>query len=71
MVNRQRPGPRVFLFVSGKVSSDDDGSPELETQVMIALDNLNAILTAVSCASGTAIATAACHESECPHGTSQ
>lgn len=37
-----------FLFVSGQVGSREDGTPEpdLEAQVRLAFDNLNAILTA-------------------------
>ena len=48
--NRYSPAIRSngFLFVSGQVSSRDDGSPEpdLKAQVRRAFDNLNAILTA-------------------------
>ncbi|WP_144141063.1 RidA family protein [Paraburkholderia sp. BCC1884] len=41
-----------FLFVSGQVGSREDGSPEpnLEAQVRLAFDNLNAILAAAGCA---------------------
>lgn len=40
-----------FLFVSGQVGSLEDGSPEpdLEKQVQLAFDNLNAILKAAGC----------------------
>lgn len=40
-----------FLFVSGQVGSLPDGSPEpdLEAQVRLAFDNLNAILLAAGC----------------------
>lgn len=40
-----------FLFVSGQVGSREDGSPEpdLETQVRLAFNNLNAILGAAGC----------------------
>lgn len=40
-----------FLFVSGQVGSRADGSPEpdLEAQVRLAFDNLNAILLAAGC----------------------
>lgn len=48
--NRYSPAvrPNGFLFVSGQVGSHEDGSPEpdLEKQVRLAFDNLNAILTA-------------------------
>lgn len=48
--NRYSPAIRSngFLFVSGQVSSREDGSPEpdLEAQVRRAFDNLNAILAA-------------------------
>ena len=51
--NRYSPAVRAngFLFVSGQVGSREDGSPEphLETQVRLAFDNLNAILTAARC----------------------
>ncbi|MDP2015615.1 RidA family protein [Hydrogenophaga sp.] len=40
-----------FLFVSGQVGSRPDGSPEpeLQAQVKLAFDNLNAILSAAGC----------------------
>ena len=51
--NRYSPAIRSngFLFVSGRVGSRPDGSPEpeLRAQVRLAFDNLNAILVAASC----------------------
>ena len=51
--NRYSPAIRSngFLFVSGQVGSRPDGSvePDLEKQVRLAFDNLNAILTAAGC----------------------
>jgi enamine deaminase RidA (YjgF/YER057c/UK114 family) len=51
--NRYSPAIRSngFLFVSGQVGSRPDGSPEpdLEAQVRLAFDNLNAILVAAAC----------------------
>ena len=51
--NRYSPAIRSngFLFVSGQVGSLPDGSPEpdLEAQVRLAFDNLNAILSAAGC----------------------
>ena len=51
--NRYSPAIRSngFLFVSGQVGSRPDGSPEpeLEAQVRLAFDNLNAILSAAGC----------------------
>ncbi|MEX0739959.1 MAG: RidA family protein [Pseudohongiella sp.] len=51
--NRYSPALRSngFLFVSGQVGSREDGSPEpdLEKQVQLAFDNLNAILKAAGC----------------------
>jgi len=40
-----------MLFVSGQVGSREDGSPEpeLEAQVRLAFENLNAVLKAASC----------------------
>lgn len=40
-----------FLFVSGQVGSREDGSPEpdLEAQVRLAFENLNAVLAAAHC----------------------
>jgi len=51
--NRYSPAVRSngFLFVSGQVGSRADGSPEpeLEAQVRLAFDNLNAVLSAAGC----------------------
>jgi enamine deaminase RidA (YjgF/YER057c/UK114 family) len=51
--NRYSPAIRSngLLFVSGQVGSLPDGSPEpdLEAQVRLAFDNLNAILSAAGC----------------------
>lgn len=51
--NRYSPAIRSngFLFVSGQVGSREDGSPEpeLEAQVRLAFQNLNAILSAAGC----------------------
>ena len=51
--NRYSPAIRSngFLFVSGQVGSNEDGSPEpeLETQVRLAFNNLNAILGSAGC----------------------
>ncbi|AHI31048.1 MULTISPECIES: RidA family protein [Marinobacter] len=51
--NRYSPAIRSngLLFVSGQVGSREDGSPEpdLENQVRLAFDNLNAILAAADC----------------------
>jgi len=51
--NRYSPAIRSngFLFVSGQVGSREDGSPEpdLEAQVRLAFDNLNATLAAADC----------------------
>lgn len=51
--NRYSPAIRAngFLFVSGQVGSRPDGSPEpnLEAQIRLAFDNLNAILSAAGC----------------------
>jgi enamine deaminase RidA (YjgF/YER057c/UK114 family) len=51
--NRYSPAVRSngFLFVSGQVGSRADGSPEpqLEAQVRLAFENLNAILCAAGC----------------------
>jgi enamine deaminase RidA (YjgF/YER057c/UK114 family) len=51
--NRYSPAIRSngFLFVSGQVGSRADGSPEpdLEAQVRLAFENLNAILKAADC----------------------
>ncbi|GAB3479057.1 hypothetical protein GCM10011496_18320 [Polaromonas eurypsychrophila] len=56
LYERNRYSPAVksngFLFVSGQVGSREDGSPEpnLEKQVRLAFDNLNAVLKAAGCA---------------------
>lgn len=51
--NRYSPAVRAngFLFVSGQVGSRPDGSPEpdLQAQVRLAFDNLNAVLAAAGC----------------------
>ena len=51
--NRYSPAVRTdgLLFVSGQVGSREDGSPEpdLEAQVRLAFENLNAILNAAHC----------------------
>ncbi|GGM29281.1 hypothetical protein GCM10009425_44810 [Pseudomonas asuensis] len=51
--NRYSPAIRSngFLFVSGQVGSREDGSPEpdLDSQVRLAFENLNAILAAAGC----------------------
>lgn len=51
--NRYSPAIRSngLLFVSGQVGSREDGSPEpdLEKQVRLAFENLNAILQAAGC----------------------
>lgn len=51
--NRYSPAIRSngFLFVSGQVGSRPDGSPEpdLEKQVRLAFENLNAILSSAGC----------------------
>lgn len=51
--NRYSPAIRAngLLFVSGQVGSRPDGSPEpdLQAQVRLAFDNLNAILSAAGC----------------------
>ncbi|HQR98504.1 MULTISPECIES: RidA family protein [unclassified Polaromonas] len=55
LYERNRYSPAVksngFLFVSGQVGSREDGSPEsdMEAQVRLAFDNLNAILKAADC----------------------
>lgn len=52
-MNRYSPAIRSngFLFVSGQVGSRPDGSPEpeLDDQVRLAFQNLNAILAAAGC----------------------
>lgn len=51
--NRYSPAVRSngFLFVSGQVGSREDGTPEpdLQAQVRLAFDNLNAVLEAAGC----------------------
>jgi len=51
--NRYSPAVRSngFLFVSGQVGSREDGSPEpeLDAQVRLAFQNLNAVLGAAGC----------------------
>ncbi|WP_417776031.1 RidA family protein [Stutzerimonas xanthomarina] len=51
--NRYSPAIRAngMLFVSGQVGSREDGSPEpeLEAQVRLAFENLNAVLKAGEC----------------------
>ncbi|WP_407363959.1 RidA family protein (plasmid) [Pseudomonas luteola] len=51
--NRYSPAIRSngFLFISGQVGSREDGSPEpdLDAQVRLAFENLNAILAAAGC----------------------
>ncbi|MCP9337489.1 RidA family protein [Stutzerimonas xanthomarina] len=51
--NRYSPAIRAneMLFVSGQVGSREDGSPEpeLEAQVRLAFENLNAVLEAAEC----------------------
>ncbi len=51
--NRYSPAVRAngLLFVSGQVGSREDGSPEpdLQAQVRLAFENLNAILAAADC----------------------
>ena len=57
--NRYSPAVRSngFLFVSGQVGSRRDGSPEpdLQGQVGLAFDNLNAILAAADCTFGDVV----------------
>lgn len=51
--NRYSPAVRSngFLFVSGQVGSREDGTaePDLQAQVRLAFDNLNAVLEAAGC----------------------
>ncbi len=51
--NRYSPAVKSggFLFVSGQVGSREDGTPEaeLEPEIRLAFDNLNAVLTAAGC----------------------
>lgn len=61
LYERHRYSPAIrsngFLFVSGQVGSREDGSPEpdLEAQVRLAFDNLNAILAAAGCSFGDVV----------------
>ncbi|RON57788.1 RidA family protein [Pseudomonas frederiksbergensis] len=61
LYERNRYSPAIksngFLFVSGQVGSKEDGSPEpdLEDQVRLAFNNLNAILNAAGCTFDDAI----------------
>ncbi|SEP95823.1 Enamine deaminase RidA, house cleaning of reactive enamine intermediates, YjgF/YER057c/UK114 family [Pseudomonas sp. NFACC02] len=52
-INRYSPAIKTngLLFVSGQVGSREDGSPEpdLQAQVRLAFNNLNAILDAAGC----------------------
>jgi enamine deaminase RidA (YjgF/YER057c/UK114 family) len=58
---RHRYSPAIrsngFLFVSGQVGSREDGSPEpdLQNQVRLAFNNLNAILDAAGCSFADAV----------------
>ena len=55
LCEKKRCSPAIrsngFLFVSGQVGSRPNGSPEpdLQAQVRLAFDNLNAILSAAGC----------------------
>lgn len=55
LYERNRYSPAIcsngFLFVSGQVGSDEEGAPEpdLEAQVRLAFNNLNAILKTAGC----------------------
>lgn len=55
LYERNRYSPAIksngFLFVSGQVGSREDGSPEedLDAQIRLAFDNLNAVLAAAGC----------------------
>lgn len=55
LYERNRYSPAIksngFLFVSGQVGSHEDGSPEpdLQAQVRLAFNNLNAILATAGC----------------------
>lgn len=54
--NRYSPAIKSngFLFVSGQVGSREEGSPveDLNAQIRLAFDNLNAVLTAAGCTFG-------------------
>ena len=55
LYDRNRYSPAIksngFLFVSGQVGSQDDGSPviDLQSQVRQAFENLNGVLLAAGC----------------------
>jgi enamine deaminase RidA (YjgF/YER057c/UK114 family) len=55
LYERNRYSPAIksngFLFVSGQVGSREDGSPEedLNAQIRLAFENLNAVLAAAGC----------------------
>lgn len=57
--NRYSPAIRAdgLLFVSGQVGSREDGSvePDLDAQVRLAFENLNAVLAAAGCSFADAI----------------
>ena len=57
--NRYSPAVRSgdLLFVSGQVGSREDGSPEpeLDAQVRLAFQNLNAVLAAADCSFGDVV----------------
>jgi len=57
--NRYSPAIRAdgLLFVSGQVGSREDGSvePDLDMQVRLAFENLNAVLAAAGCSFADAI----------------
>ncbi|MDX9669407.1 MULTISPECIES: RidA family protein [unclassified Pseudomonas] len=61
LYERHRYSPAIrsngFLFVSGQVGSREDGSPEpdLQNQVRLAFNNLNAILNAAGCSFDDAV----------------
>ncbi|NNA56397.1 RidA family protein [Pseudomonas koreensis] len=61
LYDRHRYSPAIrsngFLFVSGQVGSLEDGSPEpdLQNQVRLAFNNLNAILHAAGCSFDDAV----------------
>jgi enamine deaminase RidA (YjgF/YER057c/UK114 family) len=61
LYERHRYSPAIrsngFLFVSGQVGSREDGSPEpdLQDQVRLAFNNLNAILDAADCCFADAV----------------
>ena len=61
LYERHRYSPAIrsngFLFVSGQVGSREDGSPEpdLQDQVRLAFNNINAILDAAGCSFADAV----------------